>query len=427
MIQTDNIGVSIKADLYMKRFILPKFDPNRIFWWFSISGGKDSYTMSRVIWEWYKKHDYKFSGKGFFINQWKVSNYRYLKKKFFWMDIEEINAIEITEKTINYKSGQQAPCRECADIRRNINDRYIRDNFVPDKYNFIARGLHFSDTCISLLWRSVFSPTPFEDYSFQQKGFPIVELSEYTYLVKPLLFVREYESAQYAASCGFIPCCCGCPGCKYPSRRDIVEETVLKFYDADPLWEFQIPGIKKYLNQLDEELWDILQAQSLQGSVVKNNRIPDDFYDFALQSFEGRLNNTTLFSEELDENLFLDTIGTQWLLKTIRQPQNISRIPAPKLIKNIGLITPHEKRMIATLGPFWGAIGCKPQFQAKIWDLQKKIFDFEVDISWSQSNKMLNNYYKNIGYVNENSKTDCFLCLHHHCRHIGNSGNSSDF
>ena len=83
------------------------------------------------------------------------------------------------------------------------------------------------------------------------------------------MFVREFESQSFSESNNYEAYCCGCPACKYPSRRDIVEESLLKLFDNNPLWEFNIPGLIDYLNYWTNSQTIYIQQISLKGIVVK--------------------------------------------------------------------------------------------------------------------------------------------------------------
>ena len=98
MDKTVNENILKKIDLYLKLFILPRFNPNEIFWWFSISGGKDSYAMTKAIYDWYELNGFKLNGKAFYINQWGRNFGKKLKEQFNWIEVEEIDAILETKK-----------------------------------------------------------------------------------------------------------------------------------------------------------------------------------------------------------------------------------------------------------------------------------------------------------------------------------------
>lgn len=144
------------------------------------------------------------------------------------MPVTIIDSVDLTRDTINYISGSQAPCKACSSIRKNIGDSFIASNYKNGYINIIARGLHLSDMAISYLWR-IFWDIDIDSFTNKlEKGDPLVKLNiqSNTYLAKPLCFIREYETQKYADHLKFHSICCGCPACRYPSRRDIIEESL---------------------------------------------------------------------------------------------------------------------------------------------------------------------------------------------------------
>jgi hypothetical protein len=49
---------------------------------------------------------------------------------------------------------------------------------------------------------------------------------------------------------------------------------------------------------------------------------------------------------------------------------------------------------IATMGPFWGAIGLEEDLAANAWEIQHKYFGIQIDERWSQTAELLREYYK---------------------------------
>lgn len=381
-----------KIDLFMQLYILPQFDPNNIYWWFSLSGGKDSYSMCFGIYLWYEKNKYHFQGSGFNIKQWENNVYEFLCKQIDWMPVISIDALKETKSLIDYKRGEQAPCRLCSNIRKQTGDDNLFPRMDKEKVNIIARGLHMGDTAISYLWRWVFCD-PISSNFISSKYQPLVNINDNTYLAKPLCFTREIETQIFSQNHGYITSCCKCPACKYPSRRDIVEESLLYLYKSEnnELWEFSVPNMVNYLKHIGMKNLDFLINNSIKGFADKNNHIPDSFYLFALENF--RRVQKTINLDMFNPNIYLDDIGRDGLLSSSKIELR-GKLPIPKFFKTGLTLTEYEHRMIATLGPFWGFIGLSQECQNSVLQIQNKIFNFTPNTLWEQTNDMLNLFYK---------------------------------
>ena len=386
-----------KVDLFMRRHVLPRYRPDQIFWWFSLSGGKDSYTMCHSVYRWYKENGCSFNGSAFTVRQWANRMKESLRKQIDWLDVIELDARKQTEEFTAYRIGEQAPCSVCSNVRKMTNDEYIKRNKKDGFVNVIARGLHLSDTAISFLWRWAFYDD-YSKYSVDGKYRPLQIIDDGLLLTKPLCYVREKESQDYAEAYRFIASCCGCPACRFPSRRDIVEETLLDIYRElnDEAWEFSVPGIDKYIESLKTESIDTLKEMSIPGFAAKHNHISNDFYDYAVGYFQ----NSGLISKinigEYDSELDLDLLASRSIQEKTKHILLRDRIPLPRILNKKAEMTPFQKKMAATLGPFWGSIAYTRVGREYIQQRQKLITGFYVDEKWSQVNRLLNMYYKGV-------------------------------
>lgn len=395
-----------KIDLYMTEYVLKYFKPQDIFWWFSLSGGKDSYTMAVCIRRWYERNSYSLYAKGLHFNQWDGAVSKQLDKKFKWLDVDIIDARQKTKESTQYIFGKQAPCRQCTDVRRNLGDLAIKQaTSRRGKVNFLARGLHLSDNAVSLLWRYADGREPFLDILGLGKYQPIVELWENTFLVKPLYFVREYETQLFTSIEDFVPICCGCPACFFPSRRDIIEESMLEFI-SNPLWEFTIKGMTQMLNHyVGNVITQKVIQYSLSGKEEKLCHLPYNFANFVLEYYQSKLIPSLLRSinDEFD-NRDLDKIGAGRLL--YHKPLIGGRkLPKPSLFQSKRVINSKEALMIVALGPFWGAVGLVPEKRTHAFDLQSKIFGIEINNKFSHVISLLNKYYSRRINYGFNTKT----------------------
>ena len=64
-----------------------------------------------------------------------------------------------------------------------------------------------------------------------------------------------------------------------------------------------------------------------------------------------------------------------------------------KLLSKQNELTDFDMRMIATLGPFWGAIALRPELRNYYFQLQKNICGIELDVRWKQVYYLLKLYY----------------------------------
>lgn len=383
-----------KIDLFMRAFVLPFFDPARICWWLSLSGGKDSFVMSQLLRDWYDQAGIPFKARGFLINQWGGSAAGRAARLFDWLPIKVIDARSDTRTRTAYERGQQAPCRACSDVRHDVTDALLdQDASGLGDYHFVARGLHLSDMAVSLVWRFFWGLNPAQDMLDAGKGRPVTHISGNRYLVKPLCLIREFETQCYADEVGFTHACCGCPACRYPSRRDIVEETLLHFFRSD-LWEFDVPGMSDFLRSQGTKL-DItaLRTESAPGLVTKHDHLPKDFADFACEEMSRALSIVGLSSSStmIDFGSCLDDMGTAALEGRAIVTSQVG-IPAPAMLTG-GELTWQTKRAIAALGPFWAAFHLESEKRQKALRLQCALYGLSVDAKLSNVHAMLRRYY----------------------------------
>jgi tRNA(Ile)-lysidine synthase TilS/MesJ len=378
----------------MRTHVVPKLHPNEIYWWLSLSGGKDSLCMAYGLRDWYEQNGYDFLGCGLHIRQWGQDSVEAISSQVPWLDVFKIEArLETSHKT-GYTNGDQAPCRLCANVRRKLGDNLLHRCSHPRRVNVLARGLHLTDTTVSLLWRFADGRVPFADLFSAGKCFPLSELWQNTFLAKPLYYVREFETQEFAQEIGLKPVCCGCPACNFPSRRDLVEETLAECIRA-PLWEFSVPGIDDLLRKWGGETYlSKVRLMSLPGKESKHPHLPPDFPEFALNHFRHSIpwRSVNRLRATFDDRC-LDNIGMKRLSEHAPLA-NGSRLPRPKLFIPREEFTHNEVLCIVAFGPLWGAIGLQQKKKFEAFLLQKKLFGVGVDPSWSQVTHLLNVYYR---------------------------------
>ena len=379
-----------KIDSFMQTYIIPSLDPSKVYWWVSLSGGKDSFTMAYAIFLWYKKNHYSFHGEGLYIKQWiETGIYDHLCHSIAWMPITVIHGEEETRRYTNYKAGSQAPCSMCSYVRKFLGDQYIIKNFKQGYYNVLSRGLHLTDMSISYLWRDFWGIDTVLFADSLEKGNPFVKLGpvDNYFLAKPLCFVREFECEQFAKFYNYFPVCCGCPACRFPSRRDIVEDSLCMLFQSQ-LWEFDVYGINAYLERICAP--HSLRETSLPGKEKKCSRITPDFSDFAIKYWRSHEKRTKI---TFDKHQYLDYVGCNYLQK---HEWCFSRnLFLPKYYAETEL-SAGEKMLIATVGPLWGAVAYfDSSFKNKVLSMQAEIFGIIIDELWTQVNPILQAYYQN--------------------------------
>ena len=376
-----------KIDLFMRTYILPQFNPEHLHWVFSLSGGKDSYTMCQGIFEWYKNNHYLFKASGIYIWQWGDNPREYICSTLPWLESLYIkDARKYTSMLLDGHSHPvQSQCRSCSDIRHHISDMLLEE-LASNEPVFLCRGLHLTDMTISILWRLVWYGT---NIDLCGKGMPITRLlNKNCFLVKPLCFVREYECQQFELQQNYKPFFCDCPSRYFPARRDIIEESVRLFYSGD-LWEFDVPGCKTYLrNTLKISDTSLLRLLSLPGKENKKNCIPDGYYSFAKDYFlhQPKLYTSYEYASLLEnqiENLLIKGVNGE-----IKNDQWTCR-----LFINTNSLTDFDLRMIGTLGPFWAAIALPSWQRKKVFSKQSEYWNFKIDKDWSQVCDLLYLYY----------------------------------
>ena len=379
-----------KISLYFDNYILPSFNPEKIHWIFSLSGGKDSFAMAEGIRDWYLSKSLMLTATGLYINQWNDPFLEHFRLFLPWLEMEVVEASHDSHHLSRFQGSRQAACRQCSDIRRQHTDSFLKQHRTNGLVNIVCRGLHLSDMSISILWRMIMGISPIEDMMRQKKGRPLTELFGGHYLAKPLCFVREFECQQYSMEKGYQAVHCSCPGLRYPSRRDIVEESARLFYTGD-LWEFDIPYVTDFFkNVLDHDDISEIIRLSAHGIEEKRNLIPEEFYDFAHRHF-ARIAHYCDNFHPIDLELIINNFFTIGEKTEFFASECFSSVGLPQLLE-----TDFTMRMIATLGPYWAAICLTDQARTKCFDLQQERFDYSPDILWSQVIALLSLYYKSV-------------------------------
>lgn len=319
-----------------------------------------------------------------------------IEARFHWLD--ELLFFDLREKTASIlceNQAVQAPCSKCSLIRKECSDYFFsqlnsdKDDMIP----ILCRGLHLTDMANSMIWRLIWDHSPTDSLFSLGKGKPLVKLFSNVYLAKPLCFVREFESQAYADAFHYSPYQCECPALKYPSRRDIIEESVSLYY-TKPLWEFEIPGMDCFFKTVLTCEKGLVAMHSVPGKETKQATLPEGFFSFGVDYFRRitEKNRAALLSNIRDRSRYLEDAVPQFLSYNQLQQESDSNLNF-KLLTSPDSLTGFDRKMITTLGPFWGAISLKSPLREGVFDLQRKIYDYGIDQNWSQVIDLLLLYY----------------------------------
>ena len=383
-----------KIEYYMQNYILPHFSPEKIHWYFSVSGGKDSFVLADLIYKWYQIHNKHITATGLHIIQWDDSKIE-IEKRFNWLD--DLLFLDARAETCQMvKTKKSITCGNCSHIRKACSDVYFSKPDVNkhSMVNVLCRGLHLTDMANSLLWRLLWEQDPVQSIINKNKGKPIVKLFDNLYLAKPLCLFREFESQSYANYFHYKPFQCNCPALTYPGRRDIIEESVTLFY-LDLLWEFNIPGMDLFFSNVLKCDKKVVMEKSLPGKESKNPTLPEEYFQFALEYFRDITahNRDTIISFiDNSDNFMEDYIPTFLLEGKIKRMKKANL--NFKLLTEQENITQFEKRMIATLGPLWGCFALDKNSRERALKLQEEIYNIHLTSTWTQVSRLLDLYYK---------------------------------
>lgn len=387
--------VDWKIDYYMNKYIKPYFPLEKIHWYFSLSGGKDSYVLAKSIANWHLKNRLPIRATGVHFMQWDDSSTA-IEARFHWLD--ELLFFDLREKTASTlceNQTAQAPCSKCSLIRKECSDHFFSqlNSDKNDMIPILCRGLHLTDMANSMIWRLVWEHSPIDSLFSRGKGKPLVKLFSNVYLAKPLCFVREYESQTYADAFHYSPYQCECPALKYPSRRDIIEESVSLYYN-NSLWEFEVPGMDRFFETVLACEKNLVSMHSVPGKESKQATLPEGFFSFAVDYFRRitEKNRTTLLSKIHDKSRYLEDAVPQLLSYNRLQSVSESNLNF-KLLTSPDSLTEFDRKMIATLGPYWGAISLESPLREVVFNLQKEIYGYRIDQNWSQVIDLLLLYY----------------------------------
>lgn len=384
--------VFAKVDLFMRKYVLPRFDPRNVRWLLSLSGGKDGFAMAEGIFSWYRKKGIELDAQGFYVNQWCENDSRRieraLKKQIPWLDIDILDGIELTKMHCFPKVGAPAPCRSCSLSRRNVGDVYAARKTDQGKTVLLSKGHHLTDVAISILWRHYLGADVSSYTEHLTKGNPLSRVTSFGksfYVAKPLCYAREKETQLFADERRFLAVECSCPNDEYPSRRDVVRESLSLFFRGS-FWEYEVPGMDRYLDLIG--MSDLLRRRSFPGREMPRGLIRDDFVRSCVKELKGIAKNSCMV--DLAGRGRLKRAAVKYIL-TGRKEVSGNWISPRTFYEKYSAVL---RRMEATVGPFWDMFCLSDsEEELRTWVCrQKKIYNMSFDGEWSQTAKALASY-----------------------------------
>jgi tRNA 2-thiocytidine biosynthesis protein TtcA len=227
-----------------------------------LSGGKDSFTLVRILTLLQQRAKVKFELLAFTLDQAQPGwDDKALKA---WLEHYSIPYEIITRDTYSIVKAKipehQTYCSLCSRLRRGIIYRYAEEK----GYNKIALG-HHRDDLITTLLMSIF-------YNGQIRSMPPKLLSDNKrhILIRPLVYCQEKDIAAFAKAMAFpiIPCnLCG-------SQQNLMRQRVKALIQQLAAENSKVPSNMlnalssvRYTQLMDDQLWDFknLEQQQIKG------------------------------------------------------------------------------------------------------------------------------------------------------------------
>ncbi len=232
-----------------------------------LSGGKDSFTLMRILQLLQRRTNNKFELFAFTLDQaqpgWNDNGLR------AWLEERKIPYEILTEDTYSIVKEKipegNTYCSLCSRLRRGIIYRYAEEK----GFNKIALGHHRDDLIRSLLMSILFNG---EIRSMPPK---LLSDNKRHILIRPLVYCQEKDIIEYAKEQAYpiIPCTlCG-------SQENLMRQRVKKLIDQLAVENPKIPSNMLHaltsvkLSQLmDRNRWDF---RNLEKQQEMNNRMTD--------------------------------------------------------------------------------------------------------------------------------------------------------
>jgi tRNA 2-thiocytidine biosynthesis protein TtcA len=225
-----------------------------------LSGGKDSFTMLRILHLLQMRAKIRFEIFAFTLDQsqpgWDDSRLK------GWLTQNQIPFEVLTRDTysiVKEKTPEgQTYCAMCSRLRRGIIYRYAEEN----GYNKIALGHHRDDLITSLLMSIM--------YNGEIKSMPPKLLSDNkkNVIIRPLVYCQEADIAAFAAAMGFpiIPCtlCGSQENLKRKKVKNLIQQLAAENPKIPSNMLHALTSVK--LSQLmDSSQWNFKELEKEQG------------------------------------------------------------------------------------------------------------------------------------------------------------------
>lgn len=224
-----------------------------------LSGGKDSFTMLRILQLLQQRAKVKFEILAFTLDQaqpgWNDVNLRH------WLEQHKINYEILTRDTYSIVTAKipegQTYCSLCSRLRRGIIYRYAEEK----GFNKIALGHHRDDLIRTLLMSIL--------YNGEIRSMPPKLLSDNKkhIVIRPLVYCQENDISAFAKEMQFpiIPCnLCG-------SQENLVRKRVKHLIDQLAAENMKVPsnilhalGAIKPSQLMDSNFWDFKNLEKQQ-------------------------------------------------------------------------------------------------------------------------------------------------------------------
>jgi tRNA 2-thiocytidine biosynthesis protein TtcA len=239
-----------------------------------LSGGKDSFTMLKVLSLLQRRARAKFEIFAFTLDQaqpgWNDAGLRQ------WLEERKIPHLILTEDTYSIVMDKipqgNTYCSLCSRLRRGIIYRYAEEN----GYNKVALG-HHRDDMIRTLLMSIF-------YSGEIKSMPPKLLSDNKkhIVIRPLAYCQENDIIEYAKEQNFpiIPCnLCGSQENLARQRVKVLIDQLAKENPKVPSNMLHALQSVKLSQLMDSKLWNFKHLEKEQENAVAAEDVVFDLMD----------------------------------------------------------------------------------------------------------------------------------------------------
>ncbi|MBN2723354.1 MAG: tRNA 2-thiocytidine(32) synthetase TtcA [Deltaproteobacteria bacterium] len=218
-----------------------------------VSGGKDSLALSVLLQKLKERAPFVFNFSALTLDTGLSSDSKDALKKFmssYNIDfrIQETNIRSTVESVV--PEGKQ-PCSACSRFRRGILYDYAWENRAV-----LALGHHGDDAVETLLMNIFFTG------KIQSMPPVLVSDDKRNRLIRPMLYVREFELAEYASAIDApVVSGCNCPGVDFLESgqrafmKKLVSDFELSYPDTANHLIKSLSNIKSS-NMMDQGLWD---------------------------------------------------------------------------------------------------------------------------------------------------------------------------